>query len=412
MRNPFIQISTHFVTYDPDQQLYVKTIENSSTLTLEFLANRLMEEMVTVVNTDQARSLRSPSPCQGTMDKLRTRDIKDPGVDYEPSSSRAPDEATQCYLVRAMILRQLLQDADAYDHNYEIPSPSGSPSSNSQQAQSTTVSPHILSLDFGYAFYTLTSKHQGSESLDNEHLDATPSRVLYEHFLNPESKEALLVSLIFNRPDTSTEFRDNHSILQQSGIINSQSLEGKKRIFTELLFTLNQLKALKHESFIGCQKDAVENFSNPKSQNSITSEDMQKLTELVNNAMVLFSNRLTLAHSLIKDQQLDFDVDKFKEIYIAWSKDYLGETENEEEIADIVKEAEDWVIAFQQVQAARNDVRFLEQVSMVSDDGQAHNQTPPSSRLFFRSLSTENLSNPAGNESPTNLKQCAQSIRP
>ena len=400
MRCRLIQDSTHVVTYDQDQKLYVKTIENSSVLTLEFLANRLMEEMVTVVNTDQARSLRSPSPCQGTMDKLRTRDIKDPGVDYEPSSSRAPDEATQCYLVRAMILRQLLQDADAYDHNYEIPSPSGSPSSNSQQTQSTTVSPHILSLDFGYAFYTLTSKHQGSESLDNEHLDAAPSRVLYEHFLNPESKEALLVSLIFNRPDTSTEFRDNHSILQQSGIINSQSLEGKKRIFTELLFTLNQLKALKSESFLGCKKDAVENFSNPESP----SEDKQRLTELVDNAMVLFIYRLTLAHSLIKDQQLDFDVVQFKEIYIAWSKDYLGETENEEEIADIVKEAEDWINAFQQVQAARNDARLLEKDS--------YEETIYSSGVLFRSLSKNELLNLDTTKSNNDSQKYVTPIRP
>ena len=120
--------------------------------------------------------------------------------------------------------------------------------------------------------------------------------------------------------------------------------------------------------------------------------------------MVLFIYRLTLARSLIKDQQLDFDVVQFKEIYIAWSKDYLGETENEEEIADIVKEAEDWINAFQQVQAARNDATLLEKDS--------YEETIHSSGVLFRSLSKNELPNLDTTKSNNDSQKYVTPIRP
>ena len=51
-----------------------------------------------------------------------------------------------------------------------------------------------LSLDYGEAFRSITNSIQSTE------------RKLPGQFLNPKSKEELLVSLLFNKTDNSTQF--------------------------------------------------------------------------------------------------------------------------------------------------------------------------------------------------------------
>lgn len=322
-------LHTTDVYVNEDELTFYKVIDKPVLLASELFAGKVMDKMTQMINQENQSStstnhpssprIRTPSPrvcispTQLDAVALALPSIKQRSITYTDCCDIGSDQIKLHLhqIVRIMTMRQLIQDGDAMGQNYEIPMTQGIE--------------ETLSLDYGEAFRDITNSIQSTK------------RILPRQFLNPKSKEELLVSLLFNKTDNSTQFFDNHSVLQDQSIVSPKKISMNEIV--QIIFkTLHSLSCIENEDIESWKDETLKTIRSAKND-----QPMETIEKYIGEASQIFSSRLSLAKALFQGDEISLDFTSLADIYQNWCLLYSYDAENQSEIETIKKETDEWL---------------------------------------------------------------------